>query len=694
MGEVSESAGSKEKLSKEELEELFRRVLMPSDPTVDQTLVEFDFRTCAYVAKTPAPGIIELFNLESNVTYEGNLSFDLPETGPLVGIEEENGDIEDESAEGSDVEKGEDTEASDREGDTDRSESVPGEKSEEEGADDGQKADGEEGEEGEQEEDEPKAAAKSVKPTRKKLANQFNYSDRGALTYKVISRDESTQTTPPPSSSMKEQLCQWVIYDDYQRDYANIVAAREKEKKEKQILARHDATNANDKSVITNNDDSQEHRMFHAVKIMERMVTQNTFEDIAFDCQFYDDPADKFRNKEGALLPLWEFHNEESQNIIVTDIKWSPRYYDMFAVSFGTYNVLAYKTKGIVCIYTLKNPSHPEYKFKFKTGAQTVDIHSKEPYFIAIGLYNGMVAVSNIKNGNRTVRLESDLNRKHIGTVWEVRWCDDPRDRQLGFYSAGSDGKIFKWLVQGHELSMIPVITLSLEYEMEMDTRSTLYANAQCIAFEPNNYEIFLVGTAEGLIYKCSISYSCSYLYIYRAHDLPVYRISYNPYAADIFASCSSDWRIKIWENCKPEPLYIFDLYCSVMDVQWAPYSSTVLAATTSDGKVNLFDLNINKNQPICVQTISCPESSYTTRLRFNNKLPVLIVGDSGGYLVSMKVSPNCRIPTKPTKKNIYIDPKQLEVMKLERVLSFVREPSALNERVDAENKTQNMDKQ
>ncbi|BES91408.1 Dynein intermediate chain [Nesidiocoris tenuis] len=623
------------KLSKEELDEQIRRVLMPCDPTVDQTLVEFDFRSCTYVEKMPAPGILELFNLESNVSYEGDLSFDLPEpAGPLADIEEEDGDgkNERESEDGSGEERGEDAEASDRDGDTDHSEgaTVGGDRSEEDGVGGEGGGGAEDGDEGEQEDDDPKPAAKNVKVTRKKLANQFNYSDRGALTYKVISRDESTQTAPPPSSSLKEQLYQWVIFDDYQRDYANIVAAREKERKEKQILARHDAASAaaaDRAAERANSQDggSQESRLFHAVKIMERMVTQNTFEDIAFD------------------------------------------------------NVLAYKTKGIVCIYTLKNPSHPEYRFKFKTGAQTVDIHNKEPYFIAIGLYNGMVAVANIKKGHRTVRLESDLNRKHTGTVWEVRWCDDPRDRQLGFYSAGSDGKIFKWLIQGQELSMIPVITLSLEHEMTLGTTmNNLNANAQCIAFEPNNYEIFLVGTAEGLIYKCSISYSCSYLYVYKAHDLPVYRLSYNPYIPDIFASCSSDWRIKIWENCKPEPLYVFDLYCSVMDVQWAPYSSTVLAATTSEGKINLFDLNVNKNQPICVQTITYPENSYTTRLRFNNKLPVLIVGDSVGYLVSLKVSPNCRIPTKATKKNIFIEPRQLEIMKLERVLSFVREPTAL----------------
>lgn len=78
-----------------------------------------------------------------------------------------------------------------------------------------------------------------------------------------------------------------MIFDDYQRDYANIVAAREKERKEKQILARHDAASAaaaDRAAERANSQDggSQESRLFHAVKIMERMVTQNTFEDIAF----------------------------------------------------------------------------------------------------------------------------------------------------------------------------------------------------------------------------------------------------------------------------------------------------------------------------------------------------------------------------------------------------------------------------
>ena len=35
------------------------------------------------------------------------------------------------------------------------------------------------------------------------------------------------------------------------------------------------------------------------------------------------------------------------------------------------------------------------------------------------------------------------------------------------------------------------------------------------------------------------------------------------------------------------EPMFTFDLGSAVGDVAWAPYSSTVFAAVTADGKVN-----------------------------------------------------------------------------------------------------------
>lgn len=62
---------------------------------------------------------------------------------------------------------------------------------------------------------------------------------------------------------------------------------------------------------------------------------------------------------------------------------------------------------------------------------------------------------------------------------------------------------------------------------------------------------MFLVGTEQGSIYKCSTEYSSMFLFKYDAHHMPVHKISYNLFYPDIFLSCSADWRVKIWEDMK-----------------------------------------------------------------------------------------------------------------------------------------------
>lgn len=69
------------------------------------------------------------------------------------------------------------------------------------------------------------------------------------------------------------------------------------------------------------------------------------------------------------------------------------------------------------------------------------------------------------------------------------------------------------------------------------------------ITFHPTDCLIFLVGTEEGNIYKCSTAYASLYLATYEAHHMPVYKVDYNKFYPDIFISCSADWRVKIWED-------------------------------------------------------------------------------------------------------------------------------------------------
>ena len=107
----------------------------------------------------------------------------------------------------------------------------------------------------------------------------------------------------------------------------------------------------------------------------------------------------------------------------ITSLCWNPNYKDLFAVGFGSYNFYeqvqypsfckrerttrsrcSSQDKGVssyVCVFSLKNPSFPEYLCAANSGVMCVDIHSKHPHMLAAGLADGTVAVYNMQEINK-----------------------------------------------------------------------------------------------------------------------------------------------------------------------------------------------------------------------------------------------------------------------------------------------------
>ena len=73
----------------------------------------------------------------------------------------------------------------------------------------------------------------------------------------------------------------------------------------------------------------------------------------------------------------------------------------------------------------------------------------------------------------------------------------------------------------------------------------------------------------------------------------------------------------------------MFDLDSQVGDVVWAPYSSTVFAAVTVDGKAHIFDIHTDKYHAICTQQVVSKKKAKLNHVAFNAHHPILIVGDS-----------------------------------------------------------------
>ena len=149
-----------------------------------------------------------------------------------------------------------------------------------------------------------------------------------------------------------------------------------------------------------------------------------------------------------------------------------------------------------------------------------------------------------------------------------------------------------------------------------------------CLDFNKHHEHLFLVGTEEGRVYKCSKAYNNQFLDVYEAHHMSIYAVRWNPFHPKIFATCSADWTVKIWDHTVREPLFTYDLGSAVGDISWAHYSSTVFCAVNADGKVLVFDLNINKYEPICEQTIVQKKKAKLTHISFNKFHPIIVVGD------------------------------------------------------------------
>ncbi|XP_045229317.1 dynein axonemal intermediate chain 1 isoform X2 [Macaca fascicularis] len=482
-------------------------------------------------------------------------------------------------------------------------------------------------------------------PKERKLTNQFNFSERASQTFNNPLRDRECQMEPPPRTNFSATANQWEIYDAYVEELEKQEKTKEKEKA-KTPVAKKSGKMAMRKVTSMESQTDDIIKVSQAAKIVERMVNQNTYDDVAQDFKYYEDAADEYRDQVGTLLPLWKFQNDKAKRLSVTALCWNPKYRDLFAVGHGSYDFMK-QSRGMLLLYSMKNPSFPEYMFSSDSGIMCLDIHVDHPYLVAVGHYDGNVAIYNLKKPHSQPSFRSSAKSgKHSDPVWQVKWQKDDMDQNLNFFSVSSDGRIVSWTLVKSELVHVDVIKLKVEGSTtEVPEGLQLHTVGCGTAFDFHKEidYMFLVGTEEGKIYKCSKSYSSQFLDTYDAHNMAVDAVSWNPYHTKVFMSCSSDWTVKIWDHTIKTPMFIYDLNSAVGDVAWAPYSSTVFAAVTTDGKAHVFDLAINKYEAICNQPVAAKKKNKITHVQFNPIHPIIIVGDDRGHIICLKLSPNLR---------------------------------------------------
>jgi len=345
---------------------------------------------------------------------------------------------------------------------------------------------------------------------------------------------------------------------------------------------------------------------------------------------------------EGILTSIWEYNCDLTANFEVNNFTWNKENKNILAAAYGSSsesNDVASSRSGMILCWSVKNPATPERILKVEgAGVSSVNFSSVNPSILAAGLDDGTVAIYDIRRKENTPVLETI--KSHTGTVWDLKWVNRGKDVGERLHSVGVDGRVHSWSIKkGLEASEIMRLKrIGRANEIGGDAMISRESGGMSIDFSPVDSNFYLVGTEDGGILKCSCSYNEHPIETYLDHTGPVYSVRWNPYAPDIFISCSADWTVKIWNQESLIPIYTLESYSeskdqrsySVTDVAWSKYSSTMFATSSIVGNLEVWDLSHSTVRPKYSKTKPGLKLNCTL---FAEDVPIVLVGDNKGSI-------------------------------------------------------------
>ncbi|XP_064626087.1 dynein axonemal intermediate chain 4-like isoform X1 [Lineus longissimus] len=404
--------------------------------------------------------------------------------------------------------------------------------------------------------------------------------------------------------------------------------------------------------------------------IMERVVNLNTYQPKQASYRGFEiiEDIDKVKDEEtkpGQIVVtdmgpnldrLWSYQCPLTKGRNISCMSWNKVNPDLIAVGYGQFEFTGQKS-GIVCCWSLKNPEFPERIYNTTAGITSMDFSATNPNLLAVGLYDGTVAIYSVRSTKDEAVLDSfhdlmvehsspmgsESQGKHTGPVWQLKWIEKERgsgeERAEVLVSVSTDGRVTQWSIRkGFECNDLMRLKRTAAKqnprgkEKKSDALISRYAGGFCFDFNAKDNNIYLAGTEEGHIHKCSCSYNEQFLDSYFGHTGPVYKIQWSPFVPDIFLSCSADWSIKLWRQDRNKPIISFHSSTkSVNDICWSPKSSTVFACV-NEGSVEVWDLFQNTLDPIIILAPLTPNEKLST-VTFAKNSDCILVGTSEGYV-------------------------------------------------------------
>jgi len=326
-----------------------------------------------------------------------------------------------------------------------------------------------------------------------------------------------------------------------------------------------------------------------------------------------------------------EFYDERwSRRRTITGMDWSPQYPELLVASYNANEDAPNDPDGVALIWNLKYKNmDPEYIFHCQSSVMSTCFAKFNPNLVIGGTYSGRIVLWDNRVNKRTPVQRTPLSASsHTHPVYCVNVVGTQNAHNL--ISVSSDGKVCSW-----SLDMLSQPQDSMELQSNKSSKAVAATSFSFMSGDANN---FIVGSEECVTYSaCRHGSKAGINDQFEGHQGPLTgvdthcvpgQVDFSPY----FLTSSFDWTIKLWSIKQPYHIHSFeDNNDYVYDVKWSPIHPALFASVDGEGRLDLWNLNVETEVPTA--SVSIEGKPALNQCRWHQSGYHIGVGDNTGRI-------------------------------------------------------------